>query len=166
MGMTEEAPPPSKEYDVTFDSRTGMYVRVPKQLTMAEKIASSKMTQMDREKAKDKDVEERIVRKLSNSPPRLPTKRRSVSRSRRHSSRSRRHRSRSRGRRSRSRSRERRSRSKDHRRRSKSKSGSRSRNRSKKDRSSFDKTNTIQQEITGMRERERWCPQRRSDQAT
>merc|ERR1712106_360752 len=178
--MTEEAPPPSKEYDVTFDSRTGMYVRVPKQLTMAEKIASSKMTQMDREKAKDKDVqevEERIVRKLSNSPPRLPTKRRSlskerktdrsrsrerrrsvrrsVSRSRRHSSRSRRHRSRSRGRRSRSRSRERRSRSKDHRRRSKSKSGSRSRNRSKKDRSSFDKTNTIQQEITGMREETR-----------
>ena len=56
--MTEEAPPPSKEYDVTFDSRTGMYIRVPKQLTMAEKIAASKVTQMDREKAKDKDVQE------------------------------------------------------------------------------------------------------------
>merc|ERR1712106_1311457 len=80
--MTEEAPPPSKEDDVTFDSRTGMYVRGPKQSTMAEKIASSKMTQMDREKAKDKDVEERIVRKLSNSPPRLPTKRRSLSKER------------------------------------------------------------------------------------
>merc|ERR1712106_706423 len=162
--MTEEAPPPSKEYDVTFDSRTGMYVRVPKQLTMAEKIASSKMTQMDREKAKDKDVqevEERIVRKLSNSPPRLPTKRRSLSKERktdRSRSRERRRsvrRSVSRSRRHSSRSRRHRSRSKDHRRRSKSKSGSRSRNRSKKDRSSFDKTNTIQQEITGMREETR-----------
>jgi len=180
--MTEEAPPPSKDYDVTFDNRTGMYIRVPKQLTMAEKIASSKVSQMDREKARDKDVqevEERIVRNLSTSPPRLPTKRRSLSkerksersrsrhrrrssrrsrsRSRRHSSRSRRHRSRSRGRRTRSRSRERRSRSKskDHRRTSRSKSRSRSRHRSKKERSSFDKTNTIQQEISGMREETR-----------
>jgi hypothetical protein len=172
--MTEEAPPPSKDYDVTFDGRTGMYIRVPKQLTMAEKIAAAKTTQMDREKAKDKDVqevEERIVRNLSTSPPRLPTKRRSLSkekksdrsrsrerrrsgrrsrsRSRRHRSRSKRRRSRSRGRRSRSRSREHRSRSrsKEHRRRSRSKS--RSRHRSKKERSSFDKTNTIQQEISG-----------------
>jgi len=176
--MTEEAPPPSKEYDVTFDSRTGMYIRVPKQLTMAEKIASSKLTQMDREKAKDKDVqqvEERIVRNLSSSPPRLPTKRRSLSkerkadrsrsrdrrrsgrsrsRSRRHRSRSRRHRSRSR-KRSRSRDRRSRSKSKDHRRRSRSKSRSRSRHRSKKERTSFDKTNTIQQEISGMREETR-----------
>lgn len=178
--MTEEAPPPSKDYDVTFDGRTGMYIRVPKQLTMAEKIAAAKMTQMDREKAKDKDVqevEERIVRNLSSSPPRLPTKRRSLSkekksdrsrsrerrrsgrrsrsRSRRHRSRSKRRRSRSRGRRSRSRSREHRSRSrsKEHRRRSRSKS--RSRHRSKKERSSFDKTNTIQQEISGMREETR-----------
>jgi len=174
--MTEEAPPPSKEYDVTFDSRTGMYIRVPKQLTMAEKIASNKVTQMDREKAKDKEVqevEERIVRNLSSSPPRLPTKRRSLSkerrsersrsrdrrrsgrsrsRSRRHRSRSRRHRSRSR-RRSRSRDRRTRSRSKEHRRRSRSKS--RSRHRSKKERTSFDKTNTIQQEISGMREETR-----------
>jgi len=178
--MTAEAPPPSSEYSVTFDSRTGMYIRVPKQpepLTMAEKIAASKVTQMDREKAKDRDVqevEERIVRKLSNSPPRLPTKRkptpsvgrrssskekrsgRSRSRERRRSdrrsrSRSRRRRSRSRGRRSRSRRRSR-SKSRDHR---KSHSRSRSRNRSKKDRTSFDKTNTIQQEISGMREETR-----------
>merc|ERR1719308_145155 len=174
--MTEEAPPPSKEYDVTFDSRTGMYIRVPKQLTMAEKIASSKVSQMDREKARDKDVqevEERIVRNLSTSPPRLPTKRRSLSkerksersrsrhrrrsgrsrsRSRRHRSRSRRHRSRSR-RRSRSRDRRTRSRSKEHRRRSRSRD--RSRHSKKEERTSFDKTNTIQQEISGMREETR-----------
>jgi len=178
--MTDEAPPPSKEYNVTFDSRTGMYIRVPKQpeqLTMAEKIAASKVTQMDKEKAKDKDVqevEERIVRKLSNSPPRLPTKRPSVGRrshskerrsgrsrsrerrrsGRRSRSRSRRHRSRSRSRGHRSRSRGRRSRSRSRERR-RSHSRSRSRNRSKKDRTSFDKTNTIQQEISGMREETR-----------
>jgi len=168
--MTEEAPPASAEYDVTFDSRTGMYIRVPrqpKQLTMAEKIAESKVTQMDREKAKDKDIleiEERVVRKLSNSPPRLPTKRRrtpSVGR-RSHSRERRSEKSRSREKRRsgrRSRSRKHRSRSRGHRSRSRghrrSHSRSRSRNRSKKDRTSFDKTNTIQQEITGMREETR-----------
>merc|ERR1719431_1280167 len=139
-------------------------------------IASSKLTQMDKEKAKDKDVqqvEERIVRNLSSSPPRLPTKRRSLSkerkgersrsrdrrrsgrsrsRSRRHRSRSRRHRSRSR-KRSRSRDRRSRSKSKDHRRRSRSKSRSRSRHRSKKERTSFDKTNTIRRryQVCGRR---------------
>jgi len=177
---TEETPPTSKDYDVTFDGRTGMYIRVPKQLTMAEKIAAAKMTQMDREKAKDKDVqevEERIVRNLSTSPPRLPTKRKSLSkekksdrsrsrerrrsgrrsrsRSRRHRSRSKRRRSRSRGRRSRSRSREHRSRSRSKEQRRRSRSKSRSRHRSKKERTSFDKTNTIQQEISGMREETR-----------
>merc|ERR1719228_1523642 len=158
----ELAPPPSSEYEVTFDVRTGMYIRVPKngreaagQKTMAEKIALAKVSEMD--KGGESGEEERIVRKLETSPPRLPRKRsRSRSRRRSRSRERKRRRSRSRSRhRSRSRSRERRrSRSRD-RRRSRSRSRgrrSRSRDRRGKDRgldrqSSNPQLNTLQREV-------------------
>lgn len=162
--MTTEAPPPAPDYEVTFDSRTGMYIRVPKQLTMAEKIAGQKVPEMDRKQTKESEVEqveERIIRKIASSPPRLPFKRKETpSEERRSRSRDRRRsgRSRSRGRgNSKSRSRERRSRSRSRGRRSRSRgtkrSRSRSRHRSRKEtRQSYE---TIQQEISGMREETR-----------
>jgi len=183
------------------DRRTGMESRNP------------------RSKHSNSEIEERIVRNVSDSPPKKPTKKRSLSaerndsrrsrnsrrsrsrsgrrrthsRSRRRKSRSRskdrirskNDRSKSRGRRSssysrrRSRSRNNRGRSRSHRNRCRSRSRrSRSISRSRRNRSKsrcrdqsrsrslsrsherrkdnkFDKTNTIQQEITGMREETR-----------
>ena len=122
---TELPPLPTPDYVVTFDSRTGMYVRVPKpgsgqdeEGTMAERVAMTKVPKMD-EREVEAEMVERIVRKTDSSPPRMP-KAKSRSRERRRS-RSRGKRSRSRGRRSRSRGGGRRSRSRSRgRRRSKS----------------------------------------------
>ena len=148
---TELPPPPAPDYVVTFDSRTGMYIRVPKpgaQLeegTMAEKVAMAKVPKMD-EKEVEAEMVERIVRKTDSSPPRMP-KARSRSRERRRS-RSRGRRSRSRGRRSRSRG-GRRSRS-----RSRGRRRSRSRERRGKEKalerqSSNPQLNSLQKEVLG-----------------
>jgi len=118
ISMSSDAPPPARDYDVTYDPKIGMYIRVPKQAppeptpptkpTKAEKIAMKK-SRMDEEKDKDGEVqaiEERIIRSVG-SP------RRSVSRgeSKNHGSSEKRRRSRSR-----SNHRDRRSRSRDRRR--------------------------------------------------
>merc|ERR1719361_2825104 len=74
---TELPPPPAPDYVVTFDSRTGMYIRVPKpgtqveEGTMAEKVAMAKVPKMD-EKEVEAEMVERIVRKTDSSPPRMP----------------------------------------------------------------------------------------------
>ena len=125
--VTELAPPPTPDYEVTFEPRTGMYVRVPRVKTVAEKVAAQGMEM-------DKGEEgERVVRKVLDSPPRMP-KRRSRSRERRS------YRSRSRGRRSRSRSRgKRRSRSRDR----------RGKERGVERQSSNTQLNTLQREVMG-----------------
>lgn len=121
---TELPPPPPPDYEVTFDSRTGMYIRVPKKGkgdTTAEKVAMAKTTEMD------KEGEERVIRKVETSPPRLPKKRsRSRSRERRSGRSGSRERRRSRGRRSR----ERRSRSRSRGKRSRSRERGRRRSKS------------------------------------
>ena len=149
---TELPPPPTPDYVVTFDSRTGMYIRVPKPGTqveeggtMAERVAMAKVSKMD-EKEVEAEMVERIVRKTDSSPPRMP-KAKSRSRERRRSRsrgrRSRRSRSRSRGgRRSRSRSRSRgRRRSKSRERRGKEKPLERQ--------SSNPQLNSLQKEVLG-----------------
>ena len=108
-GEEEAKVPPPPEYTVTFDTRTGMYLRVPKVQvgTMAERVAQTKVPKMD-EKEVEAEMVERVVRKLESTPPRLPKKKsKSRSRSRRRSGEKRRSRSRSRSRRRRSRSRSR-----------------------------------------------------------
>lgn len=148
---TELPPPPAPDYVVTFDSRTGMYIRVPKpgtqveEGTMAERVAMAKVPKMD-EKEVEAEMVERIVRKTDSSPPRLP-KAKSRSRERRRS-RSRGRRSRSRGRRSRSRG-GRRSRS-----RSRGRRRSKSRERRGKEKtldrqSSNPQLNSLQKEVSG-----------------
>jgi len=124
------------EYEIKYDRRTGMYTRVPKE----------QPKKPDEQKKEDiVEVESRTIRKISPSPPKVPSKKASPSRDKRSKSRDRRSRSRSkhRGRRSRSRhrsrSRRRRSRSRSRRRRSRSRSRhrhrSRSRHRSRRSRS-------------------------------
>merc|ERR1719319_943648 len=86
-GEEEAKVPPPPEYTVTFDTRTGMYLRVPKVQvgTMAERVAQTKVPKMD-EKEVEAEMVERVVRKLESTPPRLPKKKRksrSRSRSRR-----------------------------------------------------------------------------------
>ena len=149
---TELPPPPTPDYVVTFDSRTGMYIRVPKPGTqveeggtMAERVAMAKVSKMD-EKEVEAEMVERIVRKTDSSPPRMP-KAKSRSRERRRSRsrgrKTRRSRSRSRGgRRSRSRSRSRgRRRSKSRERRGKEKPLERQ--------SSNPQLNSLQKEVLG-----------------
>jgi len=97
---TTDLPQPPPEYTVSFDTRTGMYLRVPKVQagTMAERVAHTKVPKMD-EKEVEAEMVERVVRKLESTPPRMPKKKsKSRSRSRRRSGESRR-RSRSRSRR-------------------------------------------------------------------
>ena len=148
---TELPPPPAPDYVVTFDSRTGMYIRVPKpgtqveEGTMAERVAMAKVSKMD-EKEVEAEMVERIVRKTDSSPPRMP-KAKSRSRERR--------RSRSRGRRSRSRGRRSRSRG-GHRSRSRSRGRRRSRSRERRGKekplerqSSNPQLNSLQKEVSG-----------------
>jgi len=124
------------EYEIKYDRRTGMYTRVPKE--QPKKPENEKKDEIV-------EVESRTIRKISASPPKVPSKKASPSRDKRSKSRDRKSRSRSkhRGRRSRSRhrsrSRRRRSRSRSGRRRSRSRSRhrhrSRSRHRSRRSRS-------------------------------
>merc|ERR1719319_942875 len=86
-GEEEAKVPPPPEYTVTFDTRTGMYLRVPKVQvgTMAERVTQTKVPKMD-EKEVEAEMVERVVRKLESTPPRLPKKKsKSRSRSRRRS---------------------------------------------------------------------------------
>jgi len=143
ISLSSDAPPPAKDYDVTYDPKIGMYIRVPKQkdptppakLSKAEKVAASRKSKMDLESKDDIQLtEERTIRSVKS--PESPQKRRSRSKS---SSRSRYRRSRSRHRessrhrhRSRSHGRRHRSRSRSHgRHRSRSRSHGRHRSRSR-----------------------------------
>jgi len=110
ISLSTEAPAPAKGFDVTYDAKIGMYIRVPKQSatpalpTMAEKVANSRKSRMDLENRSSEVVltEERTIRAVAT--PEKSARSYSKS-SRRKRSRSKRSRSRSRSKRRRSRSR-------------------------------------------------------------
>ena len=112
-------------YEIKFDKRTGMYIRMPKDAAAGQNGESKGSEDVIEVKS-----EARGSRTGEKSPTKLPSKRRSKSKSKERKESRRRSRSRSRGRRSRSRNRRRSSKSRDRR-----KSKSRSRKRSKRSRS-------------------------------